>query len=241
MHCKVILKYRMILRNLLFKPKGIPFKKMKKDLDDGEVVEVTLHSMMGDLRIDIEFSMKVTYFIIDILMVTYIAAMEQIGHDEVLFGIVDSGLKLWLRGLVNEPLNAERVFTDVVTYGLRYFGCYMALIITGVGCGLWYKVYPFSLDNMPDGSISGQLFNFEHFFKQDYLVPDFQVFKFLETRNVTQPIKNAISEKPLCEFPILGSGPLLKAVGLGIMLSFIIAMGVVPTEMEWNEFSCTVC
>lgn len=50
-------------------------------------------------------------------------------------------------------------------------------------------------------------------------------------------MNNAISEKPVYEFPILASGPLLKVVGLGIMLSFILAVGVVPTEMGWSELS----
>ncbi|PHT42254.1 Protein Ycf2 [Capsicum baccatum] len=206
----------------------------------GEVVQVTLHSAMGDLKIVIESAMRGTNCIMDNLMVIDIAGMEQMGDDEVLFVIVESGSELWVRGLVNEPMNAERVFTDVVTCGPGYFRRYLALIITGVGCVAWYKVYPCSIDNMPDVSILGALFNYERFFEQDYRVPGFQVVKFLKTGNVTQPVNNAISEKPLCEFSIPASGPLLKAVGLGIMLSFILAGGIVPTKMGWSELSCIV-
>ncbi|KAF3649724.1 putative PHD finger protein MALE MEIOCYTE DEATH 1-like isoform X2 [Capsicum annuum] len=65
----------------------------------GELVEVPLHSTIGDLKIAIESAMRDTYCIMDNLMVTDIAGMEQMGDNEVLFGIIESGSELWVRGL----------------------------------------------------------------------------------------------------------------------------------------------
>ncbi|CAN4126887.1 unnamed protein product [Withania somnifera] len=63
-----------------------------------EVVEVPLHSTIGDLKRAIEFAMRDTYCIMENLMVTDIAGMEQMEDCEVLFGIVESGSELWVRG-----------------------------------------------------------------------------------------------------------------------------------------------
>lgn len=144
-----------------------------------------------------------------------------------------SSIGAGFRGLVNEPLNVERVLTDVVTCAPGYLGRYLTLIITGVGCVVWYKVDPISLGSTPDSSIFGPLYNYELFFDQGYRPPGFQVIKFLETGSVAQPLNRAIKEEPLCELTIPGGGPLLRAVGLGIMLSFVLAAGVVPSENGW--------
>lgn len=88
-----------------------------------------------------------------------------------------------------------------------------------------------SIALLPDPAFFGPLYNYESFFKQEYRAPSFQVIKFLETENVTQSVKQDIVDKPVCELTISGSGPLLKAIGLGIMLSFVLAAGTVPTEM----------
>ncbi|OIT23717.1 hypothetical protein A4A49_51439 [Nicotiana attenuata] len=144
-----------------------------------------------------------------------------------------SSLGADVRGLLNEPGNADRVLTDVVTYTPGYFGRYLALVVTGVGCAVWYKVDPCSMGNMPDSTIFGPLFNYEKYFDLQYRPQGFEVAKFIDYANLTQPVPHAISETPLCELTIPASGPLLKAVGLGIMLSFALAAGLVPTEMGW--------
>ncbi|XP_049381504.1 PHD finger protein MALE MEIOCYTE DEATH 1-like [Solanum stenotomum] len=69
-----------------------------KGYPPGEVVEVPLHSTIGDLKIAVESAMRDTYCIIDNLMITDIAGMEQLEDYEVLFGIVQSGSELWVRG-----------------------------------------------------------------------------------------------------------------------------------------------
>nr|WMB96965.1 hypothetical protein [Solanum melongena]WMB97177.1 hypothetical protein [Solanum aethiopicum] len=106
-----------------------------------------------------------------------------------------SSIGAGIRGLVNESVNVEKVLTDVVTCGPGYFGRYLTLIMTGVGCVVWYKV---DHSSMPDPSIFGPLFNYECFFEQDYRAPGFRVVKFLETGDVAQPVSHAINEKPLC-------------------------------------------
>jgi len=69
-----------------------------KGYPPGEVVEVPLHSTIGDLKIAVESAMRDTYCIMDNLMITDIAGMEQLEDYEVLFGIVQSGSELWVRG-----------------------------------------------------------------------------------------------------------------------------------------------
>ncbi|XP_060183792.1 PHD finger protein MALE MEIOCYTE DEATH 1 [Lycium barbarum] len=64
----------------------------------GEVVEVPLHSTIGDLKKAVESAMRDTYCIMDNLMVTDIVGMEHLEDNEVLFGIVESGSELWVRG-----------------------------------------------------------------------------------------------------------------------------------------------
>lgn len=49
----------------------------------------------------------------------------------------------------------------------------------------------------------------------------------------SESVNQAMSNEPLCELAIPASEPLLKAVGLGIMVSFVLAAGIVPTEMGW--------
>lgn len=153
---------------------------------------------------------------------------SKISPDTTLF--TSSSIGAGIRGLVNESVNVEKVLTDVVISGQGYFARYLTLIMTGVGCVVWYKV---DHSSIPDPSIFYPLFDYGCFFEQEYQAPGFHVVKFLETGDVTQPVNNAISDKPLCELTIPGSGPLLKAVGLGIMLSFVLATGIVPTETGW--------
>ncbi|MCD9559567.1 hypothetical protein HAX54_017617 [Datura stramonium] len=71
---------------------------LTKGYPPGELVEVPLHSTIGDLKIAIESAMRDTYCIMDNLMVTDVVGMEQMGDYEVLFGITKSGSELWVRG-----------------------------------------------------------------------------------------------------------------------------------------------
>ncbi|KAG5606575.1 hypothetical protein H5410_028067 [Solanum commersonii] len=122
----------------------------------------------------------------------------------------------------------EGTIQDVVTCGPGYFGSYLTLIIKRVGCVDWYKVHHSS---MLDPSIFGAILKYKLYLDLDYRFHDFNVVKFFETDDVALPMGKAINEKPLCELTILGSGSLLKGLGLGIMISFVLAASIVPSEM----------
>ncbi|KAH0714051.1 hypothetical protein KY285_006763 [Solanum tuberosum] len=90
---RIVLDNKQFLKEWLF----------SDDPDDegyppGEVVEVPLHSTIDDLKIAVESAMRDIYCIMDNLMITDIAGMEQLEDYEVLFGIVQSGSELWVRG-----------------------------------------------------------------------------------------------------------------------------------------------
>ncbi|PHT83664.1 hypothetical protein T459_12107 [Capsicum annuum] len=126
--------------------------------------------------------------------------------------------------LVNDPLDVAKVLPDVVSCGPGYVVHYFTLIMTGVGCVVLYKV---DHSSIPNPSLFCPLIDYEALFKPEYQVPGFQVIKFLERVSGTQlkSVNQAMSNEPLCELAILASGPLLKAVGLGIMVSFVLVAG----------------
>lgn len=74
----------------------------------------------------------------------------------------------------------------------------------------------------------------EKFLDLYYRPHGFQVVKFVQTSDVTQSVESAVKEMPLGEFTIPARGPMLHAVGLGLMLAFALAAGIVPTPMGWN-------
>ncbi|KAL3527434.1 hypothetical protein ACH5RR_012090 [Cinchona calisaya] len=65
----------------------------------GEYIVVPLHSTIGDLKIAIQNAMRDTYCIMEQLWVTDIEETEGMGDDEVLFGILESGKELQVRGI----------------------------------------------------------------------------------------------------------------------------------------------
>ena len=72
--------------------------ELTRGLPDGEYVVVPLHSTIGDLKSVIQSTMRDTYCIMEQLVVTDIEEMEGLRDTEVLFGIVESGAELWVRG-----------------------------------------------------------------------------------------------------------------------------------------------
>ncbi|XAR73574.1 hypothetical protein NMG60_11007585 [Bertholletia excelsa] len=65
----------------------------------GECVVVPLHSTVGDLKTAVEESMRDTYSAMENLVVTEIEGMEEVGDEEVLFGAIESGSEVWVRGV----------------------------------------------------------------------------------------------------------------------------------------------
>lgn len=64
----------------------------------GEIVSVPLHSTVGDLKLAVQTAFRDTYYIFERLVVWEIESMEDLEDEEVLFGVIESGAEVWVRG-----------------------------------------------------------------------------------------------------------------------------------------------
>ncbi|XP_061357149.1 PHD finger protein MALE MEIOCYTE DEATH 1-like [Gastrolobium bilobum] len=85
------------------------FMDTKSEL--GEIVMVPLHATVGDLKLAAEAALRDTYCIAEGLIVTEIAELMDVGDEEVLFGLIQSGMELSVRGIAIDlctPLKYQR-------------------------------------------------------------------------------------------------------------------------------------
>ncbi|KAI3886124.1 hypothetical protein MKW92_046171 [Papaver armeniacum] len=64
----------------------------------GELVVVPIHTTIGELKTEIECTLRDTYCLLESFRVTEIEGMEEFEDEEVLFGVVESGADLWVLG-----------------------------------------------------------------------------------------------------------------------------------------------
>ncbi|RZC57937.1 hypothetical protein C5167_005243 [Papaver somniferum] len=64
----------------------------------GELVVVPIHTTIGELKTEIESTLRDTYCLLESFRVTEIEGMEEFEDEEVLFGVVESGADLWVLG-----------------------------------------------------------------------------------------------------------------------------------------------
>ncbi|KAI4367082.1 hypothetical protein MLD38_022860 [Melastoma candidum] len=65
----------------------------------GEIVTIPLHSTIGELKLAAGSAFQDTYCGFQNFVVTEIRGMEELEDDELLFGVVESGAQLWMRGI----------------------------------------------------------------------------------------------------------------------------------------------
>ena len=70
----------------------------------GEVVVVPLHATVGDLKRAAEAALRDTYCIAERLIVTDIKELMDVSDEEVLFGLIQSGVELCVRGIAIDLL-----------------------------------------------------------------------------------------------------------------------------------------
>ncbi|KAL7192685.1 hypothetical protein ACSBR2_024493 [Camellia fascicularis] len=70
-----------------------------KEIPPGEYIVLPLYATIGDLKAEVQSAMRDTYCGTEQLVVTEIEGMEGIEDVEVLFGAVESGSQLWIRGI----------------------------------------------------------------------------------------------------------------------------------------------
>ncbi|EEF28910.1 PHD finger protein MALE MEIOCYTE DEATH 1 [Ricinus communis] len=72
--------------------------ELKKELPPGEIVVLPLHSTVAELKQAAENALRDTYCIMENFEVTEINQMEELMDEELLFGSVESGAELFMRG-----------------------------------------------------------------------------------------------------------------------------------------------
>ncbi|KAI9118184.1 hypothetical protein K1719_010516 [Acacia pycnantha] len=77
---------------------------MNREVSAGEIVTVPLHATVGDLKQAAESALRDTYSIADGFMVLEITELAGISDEEVLFGVVESGVDLRIRGIGSNML-----------------------------------------------------------------------------------------------------------------------------------------
>ncbi|GJX76640.1 PHD finger protein male meiocyte death 1 [Tanacetum coccineum] len=78
----------------------------------GELVVVPLHATVLDLKIEIEKAMRDTYCIMENLEVREIVELEGVDEDDVIFGTIESGSEIMVRGYGVELLMASDLNYD---------------------------------------------------------------------------------------------------------------------------------
>lgn len=135
-------------------------------------------------------------------------------------------------GLLGDNVDLNKVLIEVITHTSEHgFGRFLVLVCLGVGCTVWY-----GQENTHDVRATG-LFaqvdgSYESFFSMDH-IPSFYPFKkltFLETHDISAIVESTFAnEPPFAQIPIASSGPVVKAVGLGVMIALFLATGVMPS------------
>ncbi|MED6155020.1 hypothetical protein PIB30_001702 [Stylosanthes scabra] len=82
------------------KPNFVDIKAdLSRELPCGEIVMVPLHATVKDLKQAAEAALRDTYCIAERLIVTEITELNGASDDEVLFGLIQSGVELSVRGI----------------------------------------------------------------------------------------------------------------------------------------------
>lgn len=149
--------------------------------------------------------------------------------DQLMFSF--SSLGAGLRGLVNERFT--KILVEVITHYDGMYGRFLVLVSLGIGCTVWYAFAPGSADHSPDSSLFAPFDSYEPFLNKNYNAPNFSRVGFVERNDVSvsASVMSAMeNEHPFAEITIPASGNVLKAVGLGVMVAFFLAIGIVPND-----------
>lgn len=132
-------------------------------------------------------------------------------------------------------VNYYKNLVEVITLFNGTFGRFLILTCTGLGCTVWYSFFP-----CIDGQIPTELFTpivtYDPFFNMDYLSPSFNCVEFTAASDISEQINSAYSKiPPLSEIGIPASGVVLRNVGLGLIIAFLITTGVVDISNVMNN------
>jgi hypothetical protein len=132
-----------------------------------------------------------------------------------------------LRSLVADGFT--NILVEVIThYGGRY-GHILVQVCLGIGCTVWYAFAPGSSLQAPDSSVFAPFYSYDQFSNMVYYAPGFRRVGFVERNDVSASVVSALgNDLPFAGITIPASGDVHKAVGLGVMVAFFLAVGLVP-------------
>lgn len=132
-----------------------------------------------------------------------------------------------LRSLVSNGYT--KILVEVITNFEGKYGRLLVLVCLGIGCTVWYGFAVGSGNHAPQGGLFAPIESYDPFFNMDYYAPGFRRATFIERNDVSESVVSAFeNDLPFAEITIPASGNVIKAVGLGIMVGFFIAVGLVP-------------
>lgn len=149
-------------------------------------------------------------------------------HDNYILEINNHGTGLY--SLVH-PSNYSKVLVEVLTNSESgWYGRFLVLVSLGIGCTVWYATESRSAPIDMVMRLYSQLDSYYPFFDSQYSDHFFRKASFMEKNDISELVVSAINnEFPFAEIKIPANGPMLKAVGLGVMIAFFCAVGVVPS------------
>lgn len=101
--------------------------------------------------------------------------------------------------------------------------------MVAAGCTVWYNFALGSADQAPVGWLLSPIDSYEPFLDIEYFAPGYRRVGFVERNDVSASVLSAFgNEHPFAEITLPSSGPVLKSVGLGVMVAFFLAVGLVP-------------
>lgn len=70
----------------------------RRELSPGVIVVVPLHATVGELKQASEYVLNDTYCVAEQFVVSEIDGLEEVEDHELLFGTIESGVEIWVRG-----------------------------------------------------------------------------------------------------------------------------------------------
>lgn len=116
------------------------------------------------------------------------------------------------------------------------YGPFLILVCLGFACTVWYGFSPAIPNHPPTDGAFNPIDSYNHFFDMNYYAPGFRKVSFIERNDVSDSVVSAFSnEQPFADITIPAIGNMLKAIGLGVMVAFFLAVGIVPNGIQILE------
>ena len=132
-----------------------------------------------------------------------------------------------MRGLITDGFT--KILVEVITYYNGRYGRFLVHVCLGIGCTVWYGFEPGTANQAPVDGLFTPLDSYDPFFEMNYYAPGFRRVSFVERNDVSATVETAFgNDLPFSEIIIPANGQVLKAVSLGVMVAFFLAVGLVP-------------